>query len=168
MRYTRTKRFTLGDVGFWKGGCQLPRNSTLHLLLQVDSATLKITIHKNGRMGKNIHYESFASDLCPCKALACRIQHILTNGGSTESYICKYRVTIKDPFATVTQTDLITAIRSSVSDLKIHHAGIKPDLVGFHYLRAGGGHVSESERGKRHHHCENGPVVQPNVYHVYS
>ena len=39
----------------------------------------------------------------------------------------------------VTPTDLITAIRLSVSALKIHHAGINPDPVGVHSLRAGGG-----------------------------
>ena len=62
---TRTKQFTAGSVGFWKEGCQLLHNSTLQLLLKADSSTLKITNQKNGRMGKNIHHESFASDLCP-------------------------------------------------------------------------------------------------------
>ena len=33
MQVTHTKQFTVGDVGFWKGGCQLHRNSPLHLLL---------------------------------------------------------------------------------------------------------------------------------------
>ena len=36
----------------------------------------------------------------------------------------------------VTPIDLITAIRLYVSALKIHHAGINPDLVGVHSLRA--------------------------------
>ena len=89
-------------------------------------------------MGQTIHHESFASDLCPRKALSRRIHHILTNGGSTESYICDYIVTIKDTFATVTPKNLITAILFSVSDIKLHHTGINPDLVGVHSLRAGG------------------------------
>ena len=87
-------------------------------------------------MVKTIHNESFDSRLCTCKALARRIHHILTNGGSTESYICKYSVTSKYTFATVMKTDIIIAIRFSVSAFKLHHAGINPDLVGVNSLRA--------------------------------
>ena len=119
-------------------------------------------------MGKTIHHEYFNSDLCPCKALARWIHHILTYGNITESYICEYRYTRKDPFALVTPTYLITTIRLSISALKIHLTGINPDLVVVHSLRAGGGHVPEDTRGKQHHHHENGPVVQPNVSHVNS
>ena len=89
-------------------------------------------------MGQTIHHKYFAPNLCPCKALARWIRHILTNGGRNELYICKCRVTSKDTFATVTPTDLITAIRFSDSALKLHHAGINPDLVGVHSLGAGG------------------------------
>ena len=39
----------------------------------------------------------------------------------------------------VTPIDLLTTIRFSVSALKLHHAGINPDLVGVQSLRAGGG-----------------------------
>ena len=119
-------------------------------------------------MGQKIQHKSFTSDLCPCKNLARRIHHILTNVGSTESYICKYRVTSKDTFATVTPKDLITNIQFSVSDLKLHHVSINPDLFGVHYLISRGGHVSESAWVKQHHHYENGIVVQPNGSHVHS
>ena len=119
-------------------------------------------------MGQTIHHDSFASDLCPCKALIRQIHHILTNGGSTEPYICEYRVTSKDPFTTITPTYIITAVGLSVSSLKIRHSVINLDLVSVHSLRAGGGHVSEAAQGKLHHHQENGRVVQPNVYHVHS
>ena len=83
MRATRTKQFTVGDVGFWKGRCQLPRNSPLHIILQADLATLKIKNQKNGRMGQTIHHEYFSSDLFTCKSLARQMHHILANGGST-------------------------------------------------------------------------------------
>ena len=126
-------------MGFCKGGCQLPCNSPLHLLIQADSVTLKIINQKNGRMVQTIHHDSFASNLFPCKALARRIHHILANGGSTESYICEYRVISMDPFAMVTPTDVITNTRFSVYALKLHHSGINPELVGVHSLRAGGG-----------------------------
>ena len=88
-------------------------------------------------MWQTIKHKSFASDLCPCKALSRRIHHTLSKGGSTESYTCKYRVTSNYPFAKVTPTYFKTAIQLSVSALKLHHAGINPDLVGVHYLRAG-------------------------------
>ena len=68
----------------------------------------------------------------------------------------------------VTQTDIIIAIRLSVSALKLCHAGINPELVRFHSLRAGRGHVSEAAWGKQHHHHENGLVFQPNASHVNS
>ena len=48
-------------------------------------------------------------------------------------------VTSKDNFSMVTQTDIIIVIRLSVSALKLRHAGINPDLVRVHSLRAGGG-----------------------------
>ena len=89
-------------------------------------------------MRKTIRHESFFSDLYPCKALARQIHHIFTKGGRMESYIYEYRVTIKDTFATVTPTYLITAIRFFVSTLKLHHSGINPYLVGVHSLREGG------------------------------
>ena len=168
MQAKRTKNFTVGYVGFWKGGCQLPHNSPLNILLQVEPATLKITNKKNGRMKQSIHHESFASDLFTWKALSRRIHHILTNGSSTESYISKYRVTSKDPFATFTPTYLITAIWLYVSAIKLHRDDINLDLVGARSLRAGGGGVSESAQGKQHHHQENGQVVQPNISHVHS
>ena len=129
---TRTKHFAVGDVGFWKGICKLSRNSPLQLISHAESTILKIKIRRTGARDKPY------ADLCPCKVLACRIHHILNNGGSIEWYIFKYRVTSKYHFATVTPTDLITAIWFSVSALKFHHTSIKPDWVGVHSLRAGG------------------------------
>ena len=89
-------------------------------------------------MGQTIHHKSFASVLCPYKYLARQIHHILTSGGSTESYIYEYRVTSKDPFAMVTPTYLINTIQFYVSAIKLHHSSINTDLVGVHSLRAGG------------------------------
>ena len=42
-RDTRTNQFTVGDVGFWKGGFQFPHNLPFNLLPQAEYATLKIT-----------------------------------------------------------------------------------------------------------------------------
>ena len=134
----RTKQFTVGDVGLWKGEFQLPHNLPLHLLLQAESFTFKTNNEKNGRMVKNIHHEHFAYDLCPRKSLTRRIHRILTNGRTKESYICGYRLAVKDPFTKFMPTDIIFSMWLSASTLKLHHSGINPDLVGVHSLWAGG------------------------------
>ena len=64
------------DVGFSKNGKILTRRSPLRQLLKSDSATLKITNQKNGRMGQTIHHES-SGDNGGVAALARRIHHIL-------------------------------------------------------------------------------------------
>jgi len=40
---TRTRQFQIKDIGFWKNGQILPRNSPLALLLAADSFALKIS-----------------------------------------------------------------------------------------------------------------------------
>ena len=51
VRATRTVQFRVKDVGFWKDGHILTKNSPISVLLQADSATMKITNKKNGRTG---------------------------------------------------------------------------------------------------------------------
>ena len=85
-------------------------------------------------MGQTIRHKYFTPKLCPCKSLARRIHHILSYGGNTESYICKYTVTEKHTFSTVTLIYLMIAIQFYLSTLKLHHANINPDLVGVNFL----------------------------------
>ena len=135
-RATRTKQFCIGDVGFWKDGKILPRSSPLPVLLEAQSATLKITNQKNGRMGQTIHHETFASELSPVRSLARRVFHVLSHRGTDKSFLCEYW---KDTaMHSVTPTDLISSIRLSVVVLGLDKAGINPDLIGVHSLRAGG------------------------------
>ena len=136
VRATRTIQFRTQDVGFWKNGKQLDRNSILSTLLTADAATLKISNQKNGRMGQTIHQESLQENYCPVKALARRISHILTNGGTADTPLCMYKETATE--STVTPKDMIQLIRASVKRLKLNEAGIDPDIVGVHSLRAGG------------------------------
>jgi hypothetical protein len=133
---TRTIQFRTKDVGFWKNGKQLDRNSSLETLLLADAATLKISNQKNGRMGQTIHKESIHANHCPVKALARRLSHILGNGSTDDTLICMYKEAGK--ISAVTPTDLIQAIRDSIRTLNLHKAGIDPDIVGVHSLRAGG------------------------------
>ena len=43
---TRTKQFVVGNVGFFRNGVLMPRNSPLDVLLTADLAVLKIQMKK--------------------------------------------------------------------------------------------------------------------------
>ena len=126
----------VGDVGFWKDNQVLPRSSLLHDLLAADSATLKITNQKNGRMGQRTHHESFASELSQVCLLARRVHHVLQHGGTDEIFLCKYWT--PQGLQAVTPADLITAIHLLVILLGLNKVGINPNLIRVHSLRAGG------------------------------
>jgi hypothetical protein len=137
MRATRTKQFSYSDVGFFKDEKIVPRASPLETLLACDSATLKITNQKNGRMGETIHQKANGSELCPIKALAKRIHHLHTFGGTTEeSLLCDYYM--NDKWESLHSSDIIQMVRTTAKVLKLHESGIDPDLIGAHSLRAGG------------------------------
>ena len=136
IRTTRTIQFRTQDVGFWKQDKQLDRNSSLEVLLTADSATLKISNQKNGKMGQTIHQEGLEGEHSPVKALARRIHHILANSGNDDTLLCMY--SHEHALKAVTPMDMIQSIRRSVKTLKLDEAGIDPDIVGVHSLRAGG------------------------------
>ena len=136
IRATRTVQFEVGHIGFFKNGKILPRSSPLTTLLTSDSATLKITNQKNGRMGETVHQRATNKVGCPVQALARRVHHILSNGGTTKNLIGDYFA--NDKWASVTSKDMISLVRASVKALKLHENGIDADLVGSHSLRAGG------------------------------
>ena len=134
----RTINFQVRDVGFWKNGKILPRNSPLHVLLTADACTLKITNQKNGRMGETIHQQALTNNKsCPVRALAQRVYHILSHGGTTDTPICDF-MNSKQQWDNVDPTFLIRKIRFTVKALNLADHGIDPDLVGIHSLRAGG------------------------------
>ena len=134
----RTINFRIGDVGFFKNGHILPRSSPLHILRSADACTLKLSNQKNGRMGQTIHHSALKrSPLCPVRALAERVHHVLSHGGTTANLLCDYFDTDKKWYR-VTSKHLITTIRSATEKLGLKSRGIDPDLVGVHSLRAGG------------------------------
>ena len=136
IRATRTKQFSVGNVGFFRDGKVVKRDSPLSVLLTCDAATLKITNQKNGRMGETIHHQSTGKEGCPIQALAHIVHHILDNKGTTDSLLCDYCV--DGQWASITSADIITLVRATVRSLGLHQNGIDPDLVGSHSLRAGG------------------------------
>ena len=133
---TRTVQFTVGNVGFFKDGQLLPRTAPLRDLLAADQATLKITNQKNGRMGEVIHHHKTGKVDCPVQALARRVHHIIIHGADESTMICDYWNNGKR--CSVTSNDIRSGLRSAILDLDLHKAGIDPDLIGVHSLRAGG------------------------------
>jgi hypothetical protein len=135
VRATRTVQFRVKDVGFWKDGHILPRNSPISLLLQADSATMKITNQKNGRTGQTLHQESTGPDGAVA-SLARRVHHILSNGGNDGQLICD--VFEDDAWASVHSSEIVGAVRVASTALNLQERGIDPDMIGAHSLRAGG------------------------------
>ena len=136
IRASRTKQFSVGNVGFFKDGAIIPRNSPLQVLLNCDSATLKITKQKNGRMGDTIHQKAIQKNCCPIRALAHRVHHILANGGSDSTLLCAYKH--NDEWRSVTSSEIIKMIRTVARELQLEKQAIDPDLIGAHSLRSGG------------------------------
>lgn len=136
VRATRTETFSVKDIGFWKDGKQLSRYSPLSTLLQADSATMKITHQKNGRMGDVVHHET-TGEKGAVAALARRVAHILDNGGSDDTPICNYK-NEKGKWHSVTQRDMLKGVRAAVQALKLEQQGIDKDIIGNHSLRSGG------------------------------
>jgi hypothetical protein len=136
IRASRTKQFSVGNVAFFKDGTIVPRNSPLQVLLNCDSATLKITNQKNGRMGDTIHQKAIQKNSCPIRALAHRVHHILSNGGSESTLLCAYKH--NNEWSSVTSSEIIKMIRAVARELKLEKQAIDPDLIGAHSLRSGG------------------------------
>ena len=138
IRATRTVQFTVGNVGFHKNNKVLPRSSPLAMLLTADQCTLKITNQKNGRMGQTISHETILNDSHgPVRAVARRIHHILSNGGSEDNLVSDY-IDGNGVWHTITPAQMRQGVRTSVKQLDLHKNGIDADLVGVHSLRAGG------------------------------
>ena len=78
---TRTKKFVVGNIGFFHNGMIMPRNSPLDVLLTVDPAVLKKSNQKNGRMGQTITQHATGIMMCPVHVLAHIVYEILASGG---------------------------------------------------------------------------------------
>ena len=87
-------------------------------------------------MGDTIHQQAISSELCPIKALANRVHHILAHGGTKDTPLCEYFDGTS--FQSIDSSIIIRQIRCAASKLKLHEQGIDPDLIGAHSLRAGG------------------------------
>ena len=70
------------------------------------------------------------------EALACRVHHILSNGGSDQQLICD--VFHNDTWTSVLSSEIVSTVRTAAKSLKLQDRGIDPDMIGAHSLRAGG------------------------------
>ena len=137
IRATRTIQFQLKDIGFFKNGKILSRESPLIALYTADGATMKITNQKNGRMGQVVHQEATGKIDCPVRALARRVHHILSNGGKQTDLLCTF-LSDAGKWDSVTPSNMIEELRSAATRIDLKSRGIDPDLIGVHSLRAGG------------------------------
>ncbi len=142
---TRTVQFRLRDVGFFAKDTlinfwELTGQKLLDSLLHCTGGVLKITNQKNGRMGQTIFHEAIEDKLDgPTQALARRVHHIISNGGTQDSLLCQYKSDpSQDEWEFITSRDIVAALRTSVKACGLDKKGIDPDLVAAHSLRAGG------------------------------
>lgn len=87
-------------------------------------------------MGQTITQHKIYKDLCPIRALARRVHHILANGGSDNNLLSDYWD--GNSWQTVTSNEIVKAVRTACDKLNLANSGIDPDLVGAHSLRDGG------------------------------
>ena len=140
VRATRTVQFTVGSVGFFSTlNQEISKSAPLAILLAAQYVVLRITNQKNGRMGDLITHETILGEPinCPGKALARRVHHILSNGGTKDTLLCSY-LDDQGTWHTLTPTDMRSSLRHAARKMNLHTQGIDTDLIGVHSLRAGG------------------------------
>lgn len=144
-RTTRTKQFSIGNIGFFKGDTLMKVVDdeghlllSLNQLLEATSATMKITNQKNGRMGETIHQECTGNDTSPVKALARRVFQILQDGGTKDSLLCDYYDNTTEQWSAITADQMRQLVKTTVTKLDLKSRGIVAELVGSHSLRSGG------------------------------
>ena len=133
---TRTKKFIVGNVGFFCNRVKIPRTPVLSKLLREDIVVLKISNQKNRRMGQTITQHATSNTEFPAKVLAHIVNDILSNGGDDNTLICS--VLVKGTWTPVQPHHIVTTVRKTATRLQINKQGIYPDLIGAHSLREGG------------------------------
>lgn len=86
--------------------------------------------------GETITQNKVDKEACPIRALARRIHHILSNGGTDENLLSDYWD--GSQWKTIESKDIVAAVRAACTALKLEEKGFDPDLIGAHSLRAGG------------------------------
>ena len=103
-----------------------------------DETTMRLTNQKNGQKNGLIHHEANdnGDGLCPVRALATRVSHILDNGGTHDMLLCSYQNGLR--WDEVIAENIGDAINVALATTGLHEKGITPNDVGSHSLRTGG------------------------------
>ena len=88
---------------------------------------MNISNQNNGFMRKNLHRKSTGTKGVVA-ALACRVAHILSCGGTEENLLCDYFQT--NTWEALQSYDIVSAIQGAPKTFKLQEQGIEPDLIG--------------------------------------
>ena len=133
----RTKQFRVRDVSFHRNGVVLDPAENLDVLTSATGATLKLTNQKNGVRGSCVHHHAISNRrACPVRALARRVHHVLSSGGSGDDMLCSFFD--HRGKGVVVDRDITTMVRLAAVDLKLAERGFPSERLGSHSLRAGG------------------------------
>ena len=134
---TRTEKFTLKDITFFKGNKIIDFRTNKTELHTADKATLRIRNQKNGNKSQCITHWSNGKSDDPIKALARRVRAVWDATHDMDAPICKYlnhQHYLKD----IRSTSITETIKSAAKELHLEQFGIPPSKVSSHSLRAGG------------------------------
>ena len=87
-------------------------------------------------MGQTIHHFATHKQNCPIKAVAHKVHHILSNGGTDTNYICD--IFLSNKMIQIASHDMMLGVRNAATALNLHQTVMDTDLIGVHSLRAGG------------------------------
>jgi hypothetical protein len=134
----QTETFIVNNVTFRDAQHNIiPNNSPLAKLYSATEATLRIGNQKNGIKGETIHAECTGTDTSPVKSLARRVHHILSNGGSEQSYIYTcYLASGREWY--ISPNDINQALKQAAAAIGLFKLGYCKNDISSHSLRAGG------------------------------
>ena len=137
---TQTVPFHVGHITFRTADSMaIPQDANLATLHTAVEATMRITNQKSGIKGQCIHVEALRNDPtnCPIRALARRVHHILSKGGSLDSPIYEYYNQRNVP-SKVGSALINTTVKDAAMDIGLDKHGYTRADVSSHSLRAGG------------------------------
>jgi hypothetical protein len=138
--HRRTQQFRPCDITFWdKHDNVIPNTAPLEALYLATSATMRITNQKNGTKGDRISHSASGLLVCPVRALARRVHHIMSHPqcSATDIISTYYSPHAHRPLA-LQPGDINTAIKITVRAIGLDKKGFPPNSVSSHSLRAGG------------------------------
>jgi hypothetical protein len=131
---TRTVQFRVQDVTFRQpDGTVIPNTAPLPEMLSAASVTLWLDNQKNGQRGATIHHTACPSWFCPVKALARRVQAIVSQGcpdTAPLSYV--------SPGVHVLAADITALVHEAARATNLVAQGYDLRRVSTHSLRASG------------------------------